>query len=93
MLARFSGSVIDSDGRTIDVQPRRQIVAPIVVWVTAGLSAPGVQWASGIAYSPEPTAWHVPGGGWRCTVCALAVEYGIAAAVATVADTPRAARA
>ena len=47
MLARFSVSVIDSDGRTVAVQPSRQIVRPMSAWVTAGLSAPGVQCGSG----------------------------------------------
>jgi hypothetical protein len=47
MLANFSGSVIDSRGRTFDVQPGRQIVEPIVVCVTAGLTVPGVQRRSG----------------------------------------------
>jgi hypothetical protein len=47
MLDAFSGSVIVSDGRTVSVQPSTQIVRPIVAWVTAGLSAPGVQAGSG----------------------------------------------
>jgi hypothetical protein len=34
MLANFSGSVIDTGGRTVDVQPDRQIVEPIVLCVT-----------------------------------------------------------
>jgi hypothetical protein len=47
MLAYFSGSVIDSVGLTVSDQPVRQIVCWIVVWVTAGLSAPGVHRGSG----------------------------------------------
>jgi len=67
MLAYFSGSVIDSAGLTVDVQPDRHIVAPIVACVTAGLTVPGVQRGSGREYSPAPIAWHEPGAGWRCT--------------------------
>jgi hypothetical protein len=48
MLASFSRAVIDSGGRTVDVQPARQIVASIVARVTAGLSAPGVHRPSGL---------------------------------------------
>jgi hypothetical protein len=47
MLANFSGSVIDPGGRTVDVQPDRQIVELIVACVAAGLTAPGVQCGSG----------------------------------------------
>jgi hypothetical protein len=47
MLASFSGSVIDSRGRTVRVQPERQIVEPIVACVTAGVTVPGVQCGSG----------------------------------------------
>lgn len=47
MLARFSGSVTDSAGRIVLVYPDTQIVWPMVVWVTAGLNAPGVQRGSG----------------------------------------------
>ncbi|MGH2909249.1 MAG: hypothetical protein ACRDK8_08140 [Solirubrobacteraceae bacterium] len=47
MLAYFSGSVTDSGGRTLSDHPDRQIVRRIVDWVTAGLSAPGVQRGSG----------------------------------------------
>ena len=47
MLAAFSCSVTLSGGRTVDVQPSTQIVRSIVAWVTAGLSAPGVQVGSG----------------------------------------------
>jgi hypothetical protein len=47
MLANFSRSVIDPGGRTVDVQPGRQTVEPIVACVTDGLTAPGVQWGSG----------------------------------------------
>jgi len=43
MLAAFSCSVMLSGGRTVAVQPSTQIVRSIVAWVTAGLSAPGVQ--------------------------------------------------
>ena len=49
MPAIFSGSVIDSGGRTVEVQPERQIVELIVDWVTAGFTAPGVQCGSGRA--------------------------------------------
>jgi len=48
MLASFSGSVTDTGGRTVEVQPLRQIVEPIVAWVTAGFTAPGVQRRSGV---------------------------------------------
>ena len=48
MLANFSGSVMDSGGRTVVVQPLWQIVEPIVDCVTAGLSAPGVQLEDGL---------------------------------------------
>ena len=34
-------------GRTVEVQPERQIVRPIVAWVTCGFSEPGVQRGSG----------------------------------------------
>jgi hypothetical protein len=47
MLASFSRSVIDPAGRTVDVQPARQMVEAIGAGVTAGLSAPGVQRPSG----------------------------------------------
>jgi hypothetical protein len=47
MLAVFSGSVLLSGGRTVAVQPSTQIVRPVVVCVTAGLSALGVQVGSG----------------------------------------------
>ncbi len=30
MLARFSGAVTDSDGRTVEVHPERQIVEPML---------------------------------------------------------------
>jgi hypothetical protein len=49
MLASFSGSVTDTGGRTVDVQPARQMVEPIVACVTAGFTAPGVQRGSGRA--------------------------------------------
>jgi hypothetical protein len=49
MLARFSRRVIDSDGRTVEVQPPRQIVLLRVAWVTAGFRVPGVQPGSGLA--------------------------------------------
>jgi hypothetical protein len=74
MLESFSGSVTDTGGRTVRVHPPRQIVAPIVVCVTAGLSAPGVQRASGRAYTPLPRARHAPAAGWRWIAWALAVE-------------------
>jgi len=63
MLPYFSGSVTDSDGRTLDVHPDRQIVELIVSCVTAGFTAPGVHRGSGRAYSPEPIAWHERAGG------------------------------
>ena len=63
MLASFSGSVIRSGGRTRFVQPLTQIVRPIVAWVTAGLSAPGVQRGSGDEYLPCPRARQESGGG------------------------------
>jgi hypothetical protein len=74
MLASFSGSVIDSAGRTVEVQPLRQIVDEIVACVTAGLSAPGVHRGSGLAYGPDPRAWQLRLGGWRWTTRPLAVE-------------------
>jgi hypothetical protein len=48
MLASFSRLVIRSAGRTVEVQPPRQIVVLSVAWVTAGFNAPGVQRASGL---------------------------------------------
>jgi hypothetical protein len=63
MLASFSGSVIDSGGRTVEVQPPLQIVDPIVLWVTEGLSAPGVQCGSGIENRADPSAWQLLAGG------------------------------
>jgi hypothetical protein len=75
MLARFSGSVMLSGGRTPAVQPARQIVLPIVAWVTAGLAAPGVHLGSGREYAPVPIVWQEPGLGWRWTMSLLAVEY------------------
>ena len=56
MLASFSGSVTDSGGRTVEVQPEEQIVDPIVRCVTAGFSAPGVQRGSGSSNRPLPRA-------------------------------------
>jgi hypothetical protein len=56
MLARFSASLTLSGGRTVDVQPDVQMVRPIVAWVTAGLSAPGVQRGSGRERPPRPIA-------------------------------------
>jgi hypothetical protein len=54
MLVRFSASVIASGGRTVAVQPTWQIVRPISAYVTAGLSAPGVQRYArrGFAFAP-----------------------------------------
>jgi len=43
MLASFSGSVTDSEGRTVAVQPAEQMVEPIERGVTVGFKAPGVQ--------------------------------------------------
>jgi hypothetical protein len=76
MLASFSGSVIETVGRTPRVQPLRQIVDRIVDCVTAGLSAPGVQRGSGREYTLDPRAWQLPVAGWRWIVVALAFEYG-----------------
>jgi hypothetical protein len=75
MLASFSGSVTDSGGRTVAVQPERQIVEPIVAWVTAGLTAPGVHRGSGRPDSPLPTIRHEPRRGWAWTSWPLALEY------------------
>jgi hypothetical protein len=47
MLATFSFSVTLWDGRTDALYPLTQIVRPMVAWVTAGLSAPGVHRGSG----------------------------------------------
>jgi hypothetical protein len=47
MLAAFSGSVMLSTGRTVEVQPAAQIVWSIVACVTAAFSAPGVHAESG----------------------------------------------
>jgi len=74
MLAYFSGSVIASGGRTVDVQPARQMVEPMLAWVTAGLTAPGVHRGSGRASSPAPIERHEPAGCWRCMAWALALE-------------------
>jgi len=74
MLASFSGSVTDSGGRTVAVQPRRQMVEPMFACVTAGSSAPGVQRPSGLEYRPDPRAWQLPAAGWRWTTWALALE-------------------
>jgi hypothetical protein len=54
MLATFSRSLTLSAGRTVDVQPRLQIVSAIVAWVTFGFSAPGVQRGSGREKRPVP---------------------------------------
>ena len=93
MLAIFSGSVTDSGGRTVAVQPLRQMVEPIRACVTAGLSAPGVQRGSGREYRPEPTARQLSAGGWRWMTLAEAVEKGRAArplsAAARAARGPR----
>lgn len=56
MLAIFSRSVTLAGGRTAALHPRTQIVWSIVAWVTAGLSAPGVQCGSGSEKSPDPVA-------------------------------------
>ena len=48
-LASFSERVIDSGGRTVAVQPERQIVVALVAGLTCGFNAPGVQRASGRA--------------------------------------------
>src|SRR5579884_1221221 len=75
MLATFSCSVMLSGGRTVAVQPSTQIVLSIVAWVTAGLSAPGVQVGSGRESTPVPIAWQEPGGGCGCTTSLAAAEY------------------
>jgi hypothetical protein len=74
MLANFSGSVMASGGRIVDVHPLRQIVRPIVACVTCGFNVPGVHRGSGREYSPEPIAWHDPAGGCGCTTLLLAGE-------------------
>jgi hypothetical protein len=74
MLASFSGSVMLSRGRTVDVHPLRQIVRPIVACVTCGFSAPGVHRGSGLEYSPEPSARQDLGCGCGCTTLLPAVE-------------------
>src|SRR5450755_1246501 len=74
MLAGFSCSVMLSSGRTVCVQPLRQIVWSIVCAVTSGFSDPGVHRGSGSEYSPEPVAWQESGAGWGCTTLALALE-------------------
>ena len=53
-----------------------QIVRPIVAWVTAGFTAPGVQRGSGITSVPWPEAWQEPAGGWGCTSLPDADETG-----------------
>jgi hypothetical protein len=73
MLASFSLLVIELLGRTVAVQPERQIVEPRVAGLTAGLIAPGVQRASGSAVRPDPRARQLAGAGWRCTTAPLAV--------------------
>src|SRR5437763_10511621 len=72
MLARFSRFVIASGGRTVRVEPLRQIVERMGGWCTAGSIAPGVQRGSGLQNSPEPRARQEPGVGWRWTICAEA---------------------
>ena len=74
MLASFSGSVTDSDGRIVFVYPGTQIVWLIVPWRTAGFSAPGVQCGSGKEYRPWPVVWQELGRGCGCTARADAVE-------------------
>jgi hypothetical protein len=64
-----------SGGRTLLVQPGRQMVWSMVAWVTVGLSAPGVHRGSGRESGPDTSAWHDPGGGWAWTTWADAVEY------------------
>jgi hypothetical protein len=43
MLASFSRWVMPAEERTCLLHPGTQIVRSIVDWVTAGLTAPGVQ--------------------------------------------------
>lgn len=74
MLAYFSRSLIDSLGRTVEVQPLEQIVELIVAGLTAGFSAPGVHLRSGSLYRPEPRWWQLPAAGWDWKLWALAVE-------------------
>jgi hypothetical protein len=47
MAARFTGPVLLAGGRTVAVQPDLQMVEPIVAWVTAGFTEPGVHTGSG----------------------------------------------
>src|SRR5438270_3153231 len=67
MLACFSASLTDSGGRSRAVKPSRQIVEPMLLWVTAGSIAPGVQRGSGSENTPEARAWQEYGRG-RTTV-------------------------
>ena len=45
--AALIASVTVTGGRTVAVYPARQMVLPMVSWVTAGFVAPGVQCGSG----------------------------------------------
>ena len=49
-------------GRIVAVQPETQMVEPIVAWVTAGLSAPGVNAGSGSPGSRSVAAAPLVGG-------------------------------
>ena len=49
-------------GRIVAVQPETQMVEPIVAWVTAGLSAPGVKAGSGSPGSRSVAAAPLVGG-------------------------------
>lgn len=73
MLAAFSGSVTDSDGRIAAVYPRRQIVCPMFACVTVGSIEPGVQRRSGSENGPDPRVRHECAGGCGWTTSELAM--------------------
>src|SRR5690348_1866056 len=43
----------------------------MLLWVTAGLIAPGVQCGSGSVFGAEPRAWQEPAGSWGWTTALL----------------------
>jgi hypothetical protein len=54
----------DAGGRTVEVYPPgRQIVAPIMAWMTCGSTAPGVHAGSGRDPFGTVCSWQVPGAG------------------------------
>jgi hypothetical protein len=55
--------VTEVGGRTVAVQPDRQIVSWILAWVTPALIAPGVQPGSGNDCAASARRWQVPGAG------------------------------